>query len=725
MNRIGYGVLLALIIAMVLWLAWPRTDVPHAGERPFTEAFPVRFTLKANGLEQSVNSNVVTLSGANSAALERPLDVNKSKNLFRQFRQMVTKRVKDGVGAGDLAAYGIDGTQVLDAFDYALWWGSTDDATYVWRQDKKRIYHFEAGVYAAIQRAARRLDNPRYLPGDLGGESLQIDTLQLAINTSRAQWLAEGESDRPPFGARIDRLFQVIRRISLSDLNGQLPPGARLVHSIGFPSDTAGETDSGLRALQIHEHESDWWVAFESLPAQRLSTSLKSQIGGRILAFAEDPLFDLSTPRGSQPVNRIVFEKGAQPWFTLRRTGEEDVFQGKSNWAVSWPGGLETAVGDVPQRMIRALNAIRVQQPYVISEAERKNINGGPDSWRMQLYTETGALFAVVLFDGEQVWSYTHRGVVASLPEDLQEISPSSFLDNKVIGLSPERVQWFQRVTHAASGEDQAEVFGRESQQSWQRLFPRAEAVDGRAVEQVLRTLAVLKGEDVRLATDSDREILTAPERSVALRILGKGDVGGREAEDLLDTIDRDWALFLRKEADSWRAIELNGTQSFLLSEAAVSSLFADLLQDALLPMAVSLLQSVEVQRADNESYLLTAQGEGEWQVRAGSELTTADRIEVRRWLQDFARIQVQEYQPNSVPLIEGDSEARIICTAPLPGGGIETLFFSIGAEENGMRAVSVRSSSAETVLPQGRMIVSADALNVLLSPVSRFQPAE
>ena len=200
MGRLGYAILLSLLVAGALYVFWPEGEPPRDPPLWSGEA-PTRYRVVAAGQTQEVDDAVVRFNG-----LERPLDAERHRQLW-SFVQSLTVNERVAIAASEerLAEYGIVAGRELSGASQRLRWGGSGTDFYVW--DSRRLIPCGKDISDRLDALARRLDRAVIidLPPLYG---VTVDGLSLRL--AGGAWRDALHSERPEFNRRINRLYDLL-----------------------------------------------------------------------------------------------------------------------------------------------------------------------------------------------------------------------------------------------------------------------------------------------------------------------------------------------------------------------------------------------------------------------------------------------------------------------------------------------------------------------------------
>ena len=415
----------------------------------------------------------------------------------------------------------------------------------------------------------------------------------------------------------------------------------------------------------------------------------------------------------------MIVERAGKPWFSLESSSGKDLDDFASKWDVVWDGGREFASPQSPFLLLDALNDLAVSDVRVRLALEED----WPDAVRITLLGKSMHGAHVIEMRGTSVRSASHVGRVVRRADLLERLAPDRFLDTMIAGRSPERVLKIQR-RFLDREPATAEVLSRDSRGGWVRTWPAGEPVDTVSVERIARVFATGRATSVRMADESDRAIVSAPDFEIAVRFGPKPSGKANDYTELEDTTTNDLGLAMRRDGEGrWRALQLGTGIAYDLDDEFVTQLRQGVSDPLVLPLIPALVRRVQLASGE-ESIVLSRVGE-DWRMLEGERDTLAAAVEVRRLLRDLAALVARRRGPGGA-LAPGELSATISIEIPGFDREVERLVLQIGkpgmagaaGDEVALFAESTRPGS----LARGRAFATVASIAAFTVEPARFR---
>jgi len=720
MSRIGWSIFCVLLVAGAVWLWWPEPGT-GTGVRLVPRSPPKVFVLETPDLIQRVGPDGVDLDGT---VLNRPASAHKIGDFWSSIHRITATGERKRVDEAQLPAYGIDGSWRLHSDDppIDLRWGRKSGLSYVWSGTDKTLYPFDKHLVDYLADRAVRLDSSRLVPGITRGAIVRAEVGEHSLRLIDRRWIDARRLERPHLTGRMSRLLLMLSRLELRDLHGSLPEEAAPVFEIQIQDRGGGTVDYAFHEVD-DGGEKRGWVMHPGLPPQPLPEGTWRDLRHAVGLLDKDFLLDERKLYGGDVLQRVVVERGGEPWFTVReRRLTEQMGEGELDWDLIWEDGREVAAPDIGAAFERVLRSLELAS-IASDPRSHAEIAAGEDVITIRatgVYLE-GRTLTVHLEGGLEVSNGEQRGELVRMPPLLEALGPDAMLDTALLTVDPDRIGKFQRARHDGDAVD-AEVYRKAGTGDWQQSHPERLSADRMAIMRILRLLTAGRATAAHLADDGDRAILAGYDREIAVRIEA-ADWNQRERLELDERGRRDWGLFLARRDGRWRAVNVDGTLSYDLDDDLVEGLFAPVLDRLAFPIVPSLVMRLRVDPRDGEPYWLIPEDHrgARWRVQQGEERAPADTAQVRRYLQNLARLVADKVDMDSPSLGPDRVEGSI--TAELPGieQALENLELLVGARRaDGTEASPVSDDASGAILP-GRIILSTDPGFELLPPRERF----
>jgi hypothetical protein len=719
MGRLGYLILLTLLVAGAAYVFWPE---PAEQELPplWRGAVPSAFRLVADGHTQEVAGERLTVDG-----IELPLDKTRRDDLWSYVSSLkVDAKLLTTVAEDALAPYGIDGTRELAGGNLRLRWGGTGDQRYVWDGATARLLPCSRGIGDRLDQLARRLDRPHLidLPQVFG---LHIDGLTLVL--AERMWRDALQAERPDFNRRVNQMFDLIEGVQVRDLRNRTTPLAPPLHQIRLSPQKPGDPDHLLR---LWRDGTGALVQLDTLPLQRLDAVELGRWNALLASFRQDYLFNLQTEFALRPLSEIRVEEEKKLRFRLEKHGLNDVANGRSQWDVVWPGGREAASENSAAAIAMAFDELVVTDARRLQAGEQPPANARIVTLLFR-FNQTPITIAIA---GNRVFSTTHVGVAVELPGLLKRLVPDDMLEPALTLRGAERVVKIQRQWHGGPAAGRSEIVAvsagaGSAEGSWRQTWPKEAAgtpISVVAVDRLARAFCTARTQSVRLPTAADRAALGAPEFEIDVRFAQAQVRLSNDHTRLSDTTDQDLGFAFVREGDHWRAIDKESAISHEIDQELMDLLQEPLTDNLVLPLLVSLLTRVEIDGPAGR-YLLMRIDDEAWQAslldpagRPQGEPHKADAVEVRRYLRTITGLRSLSIDADAGPIAPEQRTGAVLCQFPGTGDKMVRVVLTLGQTVDDKMTVAVDAGGMRG-LPRGRAVVAAASRDALLPPLARF----
>jgi hypothetical protein len=727
MGRLGYLILLTLLIAGGAYVFWPE-PVEIEQPRLWKGGTPTRYRVLSGGLTQEIDGPTMRIDG-----IERPLDFSRHDELWSYVRSLkVNESVVTKVPEDQVNAYGLDGMRELSGGGLRLRWGGTGQDSYVWDGAAARLIPCDKMLITKLDALTRRLDQMMLieLPSIYG---IAIDGLSLRLENGA--WRDVLNAERPAFNRRVNRLYDVVEVLRLDDLHHRAAPLVPPQHQLRFSNKDAAQPERLVRLWPTEAaggaRDGGGLVQVDALPVQRLDAAAYARWTTTLATFAGDYLFNLETEFAARPLGEIRVEDGAQLRFRLEKHGLNDVSSGRSQWDVVWPGGREPASENAAAAIAMAFDDMAVKEPRRRQAGEEPP----PTAHRLTFVFKVDLRTMVVAVDGNRIWSPTHVATAVALPGLLARLVPDDMLDNALTLRGSERVVKIQRQWHRGPHAGRSEVVAVSAgaggvEGSWRQTWPKdaGGAISVLAVDRLARAFCTARGVDVRLPTPADRAVVADPTFELDVRFAPAQVKLSNDHTRLSDTTDQDLGYAFIPEGDRWRAVEKESGISYVVDAEVMEMLQAPLTDDLVMPLVPSLVIRIEITRGDGR-YALLRQDE-DWRVqaldatgRATGDPLAAETVEVRRFLRLLTSLRALRNDPDAGPLAPEQTAGSVQCTFPASGEGYTRVILNLG-QPTGEQMPAVVDSGGMRGTPRGRAWLAADQREVLLPPRTKFLSA-
>ncbi len=587
MGRLGWAILGIVALALAAYVLWPtgRADnsvVVHSG--PVPDAYQVH----AGGIAQEITGHQVTISGVRLV-----LDKKKHDELWG-FIADLSGEVKQTVAGGDaLAAYGLSESREISATGLRLRWGGAGGSFYLWEGLSGRLFVTDRNVHDRLDTLTSRLDREVVASLD---QVKRAEVVGLTLVFIANEWRDEVRGRRPPLTRQVSTLANLVEAVRINDLAGKAPVGATEVVHLRMRPET--DIAPGVEVV-VWKTANGGAVQVDALPAQQLDAATIAAWTAAVADLWHDRLFNLSREFAGKSLAELVVTRGTTEVFHLEKHGLRDEEYGLSMWDVVWPGGREVADAGAAARIAMAVDEL------VSNDASARGAESPPaDATIISFVFQVTRQRISLAIAGDEVWSTTHHGKVAKLPEVLAALTAERQLDLRLASRDPRRAIKLQRTTDGHGEVVAADAPG----SAWRRTFPaevRGQVVDALAVERVVRTLCAVRARSARAVTGVDRLVLERPEFELDLRFAPVASRRSNDQERLDDTDDSELGLAFAREGDGWRVVDKEGTVSWLVDVDLVEQLRAPFDDGQVLPVAPSLVRRIEVAVAGRRLFLI------------------------------------------------------------------------------------------------------------------------
>lgn len=708
MGRLGWAILGIVALALATYVLWP-TGAADDGVMVHGGPVPTTYRVRAGGIEQEIDVSQVTIGG-----VRLRLDQQKHDDLWG-FISNLSGAVKQTVTGDDaLAAYGLGDAREVSATGLRLRWGGAGGSFYLWEGLSGRLFITDRNVNERLTALTRRLDRPVVASFD---RIQRVEVAGLALVFLGNEWRDEVRGRRPPVTRQVSALANLVEAVRIDDLAGKAPVGAAEVVRLRLRPET--DIAPGVDVV-VWKTASGGMVQVDALPAQRLDAATVAAWTTAVAELWQDRLFNLAREFAAKPLVELIVTRGGSEVFHLEKHGLRDEEYGLSMWDVVWPGGREVADASAASRIAAAVDEL-VSTDARARGAETPPADATVISFVFQVTRQRISLAIV----GDEVWSATHHGKVAKLPEALAMLTAERQLDLRLASRDPRRAIKLQRVSEGRGEVVVADAPG----SAWRRTFPadvRGQTVDALAVERVVRTLCAARARSARAVGGPDRLVLGHPEFELDLRFAPVASRRSNDQARLDDSDDSELGLAFAREGDGWRVVDKEGTVSWLVEADLVEQLRAPFDDGQALPVAPSLVRRIEITVAGRRLFLI-AVADG-WMLRdTGSDgrlgpVQPADAVQVRRYLRTLTTLAAQRRELTAGPLQPDESAGLVALIQPGRGDDEEVLVLGIAKPVAGQVALTVDGPAVR--VPRGRAYVGTDAAAGLLPKAGDFVPA-
>lgn len=721
MGRIGYLILVTMLVAGALYVFWPAAEAPR--DPPLWRGEPPsRYRVVAGGLTQEVDGAKVLLDG-----IERPLDGNRHRLLWSFIQSLtVNERVAVQTPEDRLAEYGIDGGRELAGDGQRLRWGGRAKDFYIW--DGSRLIPCGKDITDRLDNLTHRLDRAVLL--DLPPiRGVNIDGLGLRLDGGG--WRDALHSERPDFNRRINRLYDLLERLRLEDLSRRTAPLAPPLHQVRLSHQELTGPERLVRlwsAGAIAAEGDGGLIQVDDLPVQRLSAAELERWKAVVATFSGDYLFNLETEFALRPLGEIRVHDADGLRFRLEKHGLNDVAHGRSQWDVVWPGGREAASEAAAALIAMALDETAVREPRRRQPGEMPPATAR----RLTFVFKVDQRTLEVAIDGDQIWSPTHVATAITLPDLLRRLVPDDMLDLALTLRGAERVVKIQRQWHRGADAGRAEVVAVAAGSGgveglWRRTWPKdaAGTVSPLAIDRLARAFCNARSLAVRLPTAADRAVAADPAFELDVRFAQAQVRLSNDHTRLGDTTDQDVGFAFVPDGERWRAVEKESGISHLIDGELMDLLQAPLSDDLVLPLVPSQITRIEFSGVDGR-YALNQRGDA-WQVqpldgtgRPAGDVQPAEVVEVRRYLRLVTGLRAVRSDPAAGPFTPDQFAGSVVFVYPGVGDATVRVTLNLGQPRDGELPVVVDGAGLRT-LAGGRQFLAAEQQAALSPPRQRF----
>ncbi len=726
MNKFGYAALLIVIAALAVYSLWPSG--PTKAERLVSEATaPKAFTLRARGLEQRAEGDRVTLI-RNDKPLNRELDNQLVQRLWSALRSVSIdpKKQLNEIGEKEAAAYGLDGGRELIASDNSvrLRWGGDDKTGYVWNGVTRRMVPVPPMLVAQLDQSADRLDKrvlidllPSFGPDAMMGQRKELARMVvngLDVTQQSFQWMAPMEPQRPPFSSRVSQVVRLLSQLNL-DTFDHTPTALLPVAGVIGISDKP-EIGPAHNNLTLYRQGELLLAVYNDLPAQLIGREPGRQLLAALDAFKTDQLVEVDRTINLEYLEKATVTRGGERWFELIRTSRNLVSE-VSVWDLVWPGGRERAMdgtGDKLKDLFASLVTTNTTSDAATAPKP------GPQAITITLLHHRSGETSITI-DGSEARFGAYRGTLVRGEVLTQAVQPEKFLDRRLTRRSGDRVVKVQRIRRDATP-SQGEVYARAEGGSWRRTHPEgADSTDPAAIDRLVRALCLAQVSDVKLEESGQQRTLDGATIDIDLRFAAvpMGEAGTREV-DLDETLQIDWGISLKRDADRWIGVDKELGRRFTLDDETMEELLRPVERGLVFPVLPGIALSGSIITNDAPPVQLNRAGEG-WTVTPGNDpAKPADAVAVRRWFRDLGNLRGTVNDKAAEPTPK-DVAATITVKVPGLNRDTETLTLRIMGSDGGGTAVYVASDKAVSRFPRGRAVVDSTLLKTCLAPAEGF----
>ena len=684
---------LSLAAALAGYLFWTTGEDGPTGPEPFV-SLPVEWqelVVLGRGLEQHLDGDDLVING-----FPRLVDRRRLGRLERRFRRLrlPPESQRAAVAPTALAAYGLslDPAQMPDGAGLVrvdgeplLAWGRHQQQVYCYDPASRRLAAVPAASVGLLVEMTERLDEPVLIADADDWHRLQIDGATWRYDEDSRDWHDPMHPAAAPGDERIRRLQGLVGRIELLDWQGAEQLADTDGHRLQVTTDAGSDWH-----LRFGGDATGGWAATPGQPPQHITAGLWTELDAVVTDLQEERLFDLQLPGTEALIERVVVERQGTEWFRLERRGAGDREHGHSSWSLLQDDLIFDAEATIGRQFERAFAEIAVQDSAWLAGADAPVVPTVPD-WRVTISGDdyqAGAALTVAA-QGDRLFSDVRSGLIVEVPPLLAGLHPDRCLSPVLIGVDPRRVvkiQW-------AEGRETAEramILDRPDGGSWRMRELegvgleqwRAETVtpDPFAVERLVRAVAGMRAEDVRLATDTDRARGTHASLTVRIAPIADQTSAASDPLDLRDTleIDKAWyvlsAAFRQQDETPVWLRDGDGLLMYRLSHEQVDLLWSSRVEP-LLPLVPSVVMAVHWRPADPTAATVrlwrTTEG---WRLRHGEGATwPADDRVVERFLLRLAGLEARQTDNEAAPVQITEAGCPGLLTIEVLGRGEKT----------------------------------------------------
>lgn len=727
MARWGWLLLLMGGLAAGTYVFWPAAEESAPGVAVYAGPRPQALVLVAPELRQEVDAQGVLRINS----VPRPVAEGSIDRFWNRLGNLHAGRAKAAPRQADLDAAHLGAGaqppfQVLDGGGRRLlaaaWRTGTDAAeglvAHVPAADQ--LAFLDATEAHELIAAFARLDPAGLLPPLDRVQGLGAVDRQFVKNGSR--WLDASAPERPQLTGRVNHLLRLLARVELQHWLIPAPSQPPL-------ATCTVELPDGPRQVQLHRDPP--LLALQDLPPQAITPELVVAVLAALADLERDFLYDQPPSSLRDPVDRVVVARDGVEWYRLQRREGDDTAE-LPRWTLLLADQRRLDADLMAaDRFVQALLDLEVRAP----QRRPKPLDAAPPTGLTVTIIGHGlARPWWVSVSGSRIGGPEHEAEAVTIPQLLREPDPQQALSPLLLGRAAERLVRIQRVRHRPEG-DLVEALSRQGTGSSWRCLPltaksgaapvagEERAVDALAMDRLLRALAGSRAGSVQLYDPAVHAQL-APECSLTVRLAPLPPAEADRAVLEEDTIAQDRAWHLSRHGAGWLAIDEIPERVYVLDEALVDVLFADLEAPVLLPLVSGQVHELRFAPTGGEAYRLRRNGAG-WDLRLGDAAAEpADAAAVEAWLLRAGRLEIQRAVGDAVPLLPDASGVRglIELVVPAGGGGSERFSMVLGATQEGSTVVSVSSSLPRVVPLPGRVWLSAAAVEGLLPAAAAFR---
>lgn len=718
MGRLGYFVLLSVLVAGAVYVFWPAASETRDPPLWRGEA-PSRYRVVAGGTTQEVDDSKVVIDG-----IERPLDVNRHRMLWSFIASLtVNERVAIVTPEDRLADYGISGDREVAGGGQRLRWGGSGKDFYVW--DGQRLIPCGKDITDRLDSSAVRLDRALLL--DLPPiHGVNIDGVSLRLDAGG--WRDPAHSERPDFNRRINRLYDLLQQLRLDDLGRRTAPLAPPLHQIRLSHQDLTEPEQLVR---LWADGDGGLIQVDNLPVQPLSADALARWKTILARFNGDYLFNLETEFGLRPLGEIRVHDQEGLRFRLEKHGLNDVAHGRSQWDVVWPGGREAASEAAAALIAMTLDETAVREPKRRQPGEMPPA----DARRLTFVFRVDQRTLEVAIDGDRIWSPTHVATAIAMPELLRRLLPDDMLDHALTLRGAERVVKIQRQWHRGEDAGRAEVVAvaagsGSAEGTWRRTWPKdaAGGVSPLAIDRLARAFCTARSVAVRLPTAADRAVIAAPAFELDIRFAQAQVRLSNDHTRLGDTTDQDMGFAFAPEGARWRAVEKESGISHLVDAELLDLLQAPLTDDLVLPLVPSQVMRIEF-TGPGGRFAVNQRGDQWWVQpldatgRAQGDPQPAAAVEVRRFLRLVTGLRAVRREPEAGAFPPDQLSGSVVFSYPSAGEANIRVTLNLGQPRDGQLPVLVDGAGLRSIVG-GRQFLALDQQAALLPPLRQFLAA-
>ena len=733
MSRLGYILCACMMLGLLYFIVW--SDDPDRMVFIFPEPLSTPFTLESAVGTQYFDGTQLSVDG-----VPRPPNHSKIKNLGKFLKRMRVKAefIRDGVGADQLAAYGLDGRYELRYADQRYRWAVTDGSGYVWHEQTQRLYVLRAKVISElIKTYAHRMDQRQLI--ELRGTVVQMHFNNLILErvSEAGGWLAPEQPHRPAFNARGDEILRQLRGYTLENVHGvEKPETAKEIFQITLacaaPNAGPDHIDQRLSVIILQDAQ-DSFIQVAEQPLQRLSARQWQALDEVCQACNKDYLLDIAHAVEGLPFNCVVVENKAGELYRLQRLGTEDEaynIPGYSYWELVWPGGREAAMPNVGVRFFNVLNNLVVDDVRLQPNSAMKP---AADEIAITCLDESRQQRARVFWSAQGVVrSLFHHGQLQAGRSGprlsyAELIDPAQFLNNYVLPVDMRRVEKVQRIIETPAF--QGELLQRQSLTQWQLSFydapgslQREEPGDAIFCNRLASAISHLQAERVQFADEAGRQRFAQAQRRIDVRLSAWDIQSGEDEYFLEETLARDWGMQLIADGDEWLGLNHDETLIYSFTASSLDPLFADVRSGYILSVVPNQIQQMRLRRRGADQFVLNRNGRI-WETQYAGAWHAADPLQMRLFLRDLSRCQAQRIDDQLKTVHKDDIQYELQLFVPGYEDRNEQITISIGTAVDGLYPCSVLTTSGIQALA-GVAWCSAAAVEPLMQDHAWFVPS-